>query len=104
MRRRASPSIARTTCLFRLSPMLGSDIGHFDVIDMSHVLAEAYELVEDELITADDFREFVFTNVARLHTALNPDFFRGTVVEEAVATHVLQVHHADRAVETALQR
>ena len=85
----------------RLSPMLGSDIGHFDVIDMSHVLAEAYELVEDELITADDFREFVFTNVARLHTALNPDFFRGTVVEEAVATHVLQVHHADRAVETA---
>jgi hypothetical protein len=27
-----------------------------------------------------DFREFVFGNAARLHTALNPDFFKGTVV------------------------
>ena len=37
-----------------------------------------------ELITPDNFREFVFTNAARLHTSLNPDFFTGTVVEEAV--------------------
>jgi len=52
---------------------------------MSEVLEEAWELVEHGLISEDDFREFVFTNPARLHTALNPDFFKGTVVEDAVA-------------------
>jgi len=41
--------------------------------------------VEHGLITTDDFREFVFGNAARLHTSLNPDFFKGTVVEDAVA-------------------
>ena len=52
---------------------------------MTEVLEEAHELVEHGLITGEDFREFVFTNAARLHTALNPDFFKGTVVEDAVA-------------------
>ncbi len=33
-----------------------------------------------------DFRQFTFENAAGLHTALNPDFFKGTVVEGAVAT------------------
>ncbi len=73
----------------RLRPILGSDVGHFDVIDMSEVLEEAHELVEHGLITDTDFRDFVFTNVARLHTALNPDFFKDTVVEDAVAKHIL---------------
>jgi hypothetical protein len=49
------------------------------------VLAEAHELVEHGLITEDDLREFLFTNPVRLHTALNPGFFAGTVVEDAVA-------------------
>jgi len=57
---------------------------------MCEVLEEAYELVEHELITTDNFREFVFTNAVRLHTSLNPDFFTGTVVEEAVAKLVPQ--------------
>lgn len=78
----------------RLNPMFSSDVGHFDVIDMSEVLEEAYELVEDGLITEEAFREFVFTNAARLHTALNPDFFAGTVVEDAVAQHVLATPQA----------
>jgi hypothetical protein len=69
----------------RLHPIFSSDVGHFDVTDMSEVLEEAHELVEHGLIATDDFREFVFTNAARLHTALNPDFFKGTVVEDAVA-------------------
>ena len=69
----------------RLHPIFSSDVGHFDVTDMTEVLEEAHELVEHGLITGEDFREFVFTNVARLHTALNPDFFKGTVVEDAVA-------------------
>ena len=69
----------------RLNPIFSSDVGHFDVTDMSEVLEEAHELVEHGLITMADFREFVFGNAARLHTALNPDFFKGTVVESAVA-------------------
>jgi predicted TIM-barrel fold metal-dependent hydrolase len=82
----------------RLQPIFSSDVGHFDVVDMSEVLEEAYELVEHGLIRADDFREFVFTNAARLHTALNPDFFKGTVVEDAVANHVLKTAAAAEAV------
>jgi predicted TIM-barrel fold metal-dependent hydrolase len=69
----------------RLRPIFSSDVGHFDVVDMSEVLEEAYELVEHGMITPDQLREFVFTNPVRLHTALNPDFFKGTVVEGAVA-------------------
>jgi len=60
-------------------------VSHFDVTDMTEVLEEAWELVEHGMITATDFREFTFANAARLHTALNPDFFKGTVVEGAVA-------------------
>ena len=69
----------------RLNPIFSSDVGHFDVTDMSEVLEEAHELVEHGLIDMDDFRQFVFGNAARLHTAMNPDFFKGTVVESAVA-------------------
>src|SRR5262245_21775903 len=69
----------------RLKPIFSSDVGHFDVVDMSEVLEEAYELVEHGLISSENFREFVFTNAVSLHTSLNPDFFKGTVVEEAVA-------------------
>ena len=72
----------------RLNPIFSSDVGHFDVVDMSEVLEEAYELVEDGLITEDDFRQFVFTNAARLHTSMNPDFFKGTVVEDAVSKEI----------------
>lgn len=69
----------------RLNAVFGSDIGHWDVPDMTDVTEEAYEAVEQGLITADDFRDFVFTNPVRLWTALNPDFFKGTSVEGAVA-------------------
>jgi predicted TIM-barrel fold metal-dependent hydrolase len=68
----------------RLNAVFGSDISHFDVPDMSEVALEAYEMVDHGLISADDFRDFVFTNPARLWTALNPNFFNGTPVESAV--------------------
>ena len=69
----------------RLNAMMSSDIGHWDVPDASQVLCEAYELVEHEVMTEDDLRGFVFTNPVGLHTGMNPDFFKGTVVEDAVA-------------------
>ncbi len=65
----------------RLRPIFSSDVGHFDVVDMTDVLAEAHELVEHGLIGAEELREFLFENPVRLHTAANPDFFKGTAVE-----------------------
>jgi predicted TIM-barrel fold metal-dependent hydrolase len=69
----------------KLRPLFSSDVSHFDVTDMTEVLDEAWELVEHGMIDESDFRQFTFENAARLHTALNPDFFQGTVVASAVA-------------------
>lgn len=66
----------------RLNTLFGSDIGHFDVTDFTQVLPEAYELVEDGLITQEDFGEFLFGNPVRFFGEANPDFFKGTVVEK----------------------
>jgi len=69
----------------RLRAMFSSDLGHWDVPDMTGILPEAHELVERGLIGDDDFRDFVFVHPARFYTTLNPDFFVGTRVEAAVA-------------------
>jgi hypothetical protein len=42
-------------------------------------------MVEKGFVTDQDFREFTFSNAAMLHTRNNPDFFKDTVVEQAVA-------------------
>jgi len=65
----------------KLKAMFSSDLGHWDVEDMTGILPEAYELVEDELVSEADFRDFVFGNPVRFYTRLNPDFFRGTRIE-----------------------
>src|SRR2546428_14002683 len=52
---------------------------------MTDVVPEAYELVEHELLTADDFRDFMFTNAVRFWGEVNPDFFKGTAVEKTAA-------------------
>jgi hypothetical protein len=57
-------------------------------IYISRVLEEAFELVDDGDLTEDEFRSFTFGNAARLHTSLNPDFFKGTVVESAVRERI----------------
>jgi predicted TIM-barrel fold metal-dependent hydrolase len=69
----------------RINAMFSSDIGHFDVPDMLQPVPEAYELVEDGLITPDDFRDFAFANAVRLWGTQNPRFFEGTVVAKAAA-------------------
>ena len=68
----------------KIGAMLSSDIGHWDVIDMRDVVDEAYEMVEDGLMTGDDFRDFTFNNPLRFFTDLNPAFFDGTSVEAEV--------------------
>ena len=65
----------------KLKASLGSDIGHFDVTDMSNVLVEAHELVDDGLMTDGDFRDFAFGNTVRFFGRQNPAFFDGTRVE-----------------------
>jgi predicted TIM-barrel fold metal-dependent hydrolase len=69
----------------KLKAIFSSDIGHWDVTDMEEVLEEAHELVDDELIDEAQFRDFVFTHPAMLHAGMNPEFFKGTVVEKDVA-------------------
>jgi predicted TIM-barrel fold metal-dependent hydrolase len=76
---RANPFGARINAIF------SSDIGHFDVPDMLHPVPEAFELVEDGLITADDFRNFAFANAVRLWGTQNPRFFEGTSVAKEAA-------------------
>jgi hypothetical protein len=65
----------------KLKAIFSSDIGHWDVPDMTEVTEEAYELVEHGLMTEDDFRDFVFVNPVKLWVGMNPDFFKGTRVE-----------------------
>ncbi|HKU96836.1 MAG TPA: amidohydrolase family protein [Vineibacter sp.] len=89
---RANPFGARINAVF------SSDIGHFDVPDMLSPVPEAYELVEDELITPDDFRDFTFANAVRLWGTQNPRFFEGTAVADAAAA-VLNVAPARAAAE-----
>jgi hypothetical protein len=60
------------------------------VPDFDDVIPEAFEMVERNYVTEQDFREFTFTNAALLHTGNNPDFFKGTVVEKAVADELGQ--------------
>ena len=68
----------------KLKAMFSSDLGHWDVVDFGDVLAEAHEQTEKGLMTDQDFCDFVFTNPARFTTRTNPDYFKGTVVEDAV--------------------
>lgn len=68
----------------RLKVLFGSDIGHWDVPDITEVVEEAYELVEKEVITESDLKDFVFNNPVSFYAGLNADFFKGTVVEQDV--------------------
>lgn len=68
----------------KLKAVFSSDIGHWDVPDMTEVLHEAWEMVEHGHIDDDDFRLFVYENTAEMHHAMNPNFFKGTAVEKDV--------------------
>jgi predicted TIM-barrel fold metal-dependent hydrolase len=69
----------------KLRAMFSSDLGHWDVPDMTEILLEAHERVEDGQLSEPDFRDFVFGNPVRFYTAANPEFFQGTQVEDEAA-------------------
>ena len=70
----------------RLRAMFSSDAGHWDVTDITEILPEAHELVEDGHITEEDFHDFVFGFPAQFYATLNRDFFKGTRVEKEVSS------------------
>jgi len=78
----------------RLKVLFGSDIGHWDVPDIAEVVEETYELVEREIITEEDLRDFVFTNPVSFYASLNSEFFKGTVVEQEVEKILVQKKEA----------
>jgi hypothetical protein len=55
---------------------------------MRDPLAEAHELVEDGLISPDNFRDFTFANAVHLWGTQNPRFFDGTAVASAAAAEL----------------
>jgi predicted TIM-barrel fold metal-dependent hydrolase len=67
----------------RLNAVFSSDIGHWDVPDLSRVVLDSRRLVDTGLLAETDYRDFVFTNPARLHLAMNPRFFADTAIEAA---------------------
>jgi len=78
----------------RLKATFGSDIGHWDVLDSRSVVNEAYALVEQGLMSEDDFRDFTFTNNVTLHAGINPDFFKGTAIEAEADAAMARVNAA----------
>jgi predicted TIM-barrel fold metal-dependent hydrolase len=69
----------------RLRAMFSSDVGHWDVTDMTGVLNEAHELVEHGHLTEQDFHDFVFGFPVQFYAGQNRDFFAGTRVEREAA-------------------
>lgn len=65
--------------------IMSFDLGHWDVTDMTAATTEAYEMVEEGLISPEDFRAFAYGNSVQLYAGPNPDFFKGTVIEGEVA-------------------
>jgi len=72
----------------QLRATLGSDLGHWDVPDMRGVVPEAFEMVEEGGIDEHQFRAFTFGHPCELFAGVNPDFFKGTRIENAVAEEI----------------
>lgn len=72
----------------QINAIWSSDIGHWDVPDLTEPLAESWDLVEQGVITAANFKSWVFENPYRFYTEANPRFFEGTAVETKLKSTV----------------
>ncbi|MBF2047101.1 MAG: amidohydrolase family protein [Elainella sp. C42_A2020_010] len=70
----------------KINAIYSSDVGHWDVPDLTSPLAESWELVEEGVISEADFKAYVFSNPYKLYTEANPNFFKGTVIEAQLGT------------------
>jgi hypothetical protein len=75
----------------RVKAFLGSDAGHWDVPDITSVTANAYNMVEREIISEEDLRYFLSIHPLELYTSLNRDFFKGTVIEKKADEYLMSV-------------
>ncbi|HVM65482.1 MAG TPA: amidohydrolase family protein [Acidimicrobiales bacterium] len=66
-----------------LRAMLGSDISHPDTPDLGAILPNAFRLVEEGLLTGEQFERFTFGNARECFTRMNPRFFDGTAIGRA---------------------
>ncbi|WP_437515929.1 amidohydrolase family protein [Sorangium sp. So ce1099] len=66
----------------KINAIYSSDVGHWDVPDLTEALAESWHLVEEGVLSAEDFKAYVFENPYKLYTEANASFFKGTRVEE----------------------
>jgi predicted TIM-barrel fold metal-dependent hydrolase len=66
----------------KLNAFWSSDSGHWDVPEITDTLYESWQLVEDGLLSEQDFRAFVYENPRRFYSEANPAFFKGTAIEE----------------------
>lgn len=64
----------------KINAIWSSDVGHWDVPEFTEPLAETWDLVEQGVLSAQDFRAFTFGNPLRYYTEANPHFFDGTAV------------------------
>jgi predicted TIM-barrel fold metal-dependent hydrolase len=69
----------------KINAIWSSDIGHWDVPDLTEPLAESWDLVEQGVLSAEDFKAFVFGNPYRFYTEANAGFFEGTQVQAKLA-------------------
>lgn len=66
----------------KINAIYSSDVGHWDVPDLTQVLAESWALVEQGVISESDFKAWTFENPYKLYTDANPAFFAGTAIED----------------------
>jgi hypothetical protein len=66
-----------------LRPLFSSDLGHWDVPELTDPVPGSWKLVESGRLSRAGYRRFAFEEPVRLHRAMNPDFFAGTSVESA---------------------
>lgn len=69
----------------KINAIWSSDVGHWDVPEFTEPLAESWDLVEQGVIAAADFKALVFDNPHRFYTEANPRFFEGTEVGRKLA-------------------
>ncbi|MHC5833158.1 MAG: amidohydrolase family protein, partial [Nostoc sp.] len=68
----------------KINAIYSSDVGHWDVPDLTSPLAESWDLVQEGVISEADFRSYVFANPYKFYTQANPEFFKGTAIESKV--------------------
>ena len=62
-----------------------SDSGHWDVPDLTEVLSDTWSLVERGALSEANFRDLVFTHPYNFFAGKNPEFFKGTQVEQKLS-------------------